>query len=297
MKTRHASGSIRLVKTQRLSGLAAVFFAVGVGFVTPVLATNDGHWVGMDHPRPDSDYTTTAGFMADLNTLGMNIAREGLTHNNLVYDDALVATYNANGISPHNVIDWHKTNSTHYTTTEYYARCLDIMSRYDGNHGHGLINYYIVGNEPDLDNKAPHAVTSTQMVAYITQAYNASRVADPAGGIKIESSPTSSPETTFLRDMINLNVGDVCDYIGVHAYSSQINDGRLSKPWEYQQLHGGTMKPATCSECGVSTSWAPGGWTFAQQNQWQADFGDQAYVQFKQTVPEGYGRRFMRGGR
>ncbi|MBN8707748.1 MAG: hypothetical protein J0I10_00080 [Verrucomicrobia bacterium] len=242
------------------------------------LATNDGDWLGMNHGdvRNNAPVWNQALMLSDLSVLGIKIVREGLTQNNLVYDDSLVANYNSARVSPHNVIDFFKTTTTLYTVAEYKARCMAIMTRYNGLNGLGRVSYYIVGNEPDLC-----GLTPAQAVDFTRAAYEASRQVDPTGGIMVESAPTSSPETNFLRDMINLGVAEVCDYIGVHAYSSQIIDGRLSKPWQFQQQHGGTQKPVSCSEAGLSTTWNTWDTTFAQKNQWQADWAAQAYLQFK----------------
>ena len=269
---------MRSILTRCLPLLTLITISELVITSATVLATNDGDWLGINHGdvRNNAPVFTQSLLLSDLDTLGIKMVREGLTHNNLAYDDGLVLNYNSAGVSVHNFIDYFKPDRTLYSVTEYKARCLEIMTRYNGLNGHGSINYYIVGNEPDLG-----GITAAQAVEFTRLAFEASREADPSGGIKIESPPTSSPETTFLRDMINLDVADVCDYIGTHAYSVQINDGRLSKPWQYLQQHGGTLKPVACSEAGLSTTWDTWDTTFEQKNQWQANWADQAYVQFK----------------
>ena len=81
--------------------------------------------------------------------------------------------------------------------------------------------------------------------------------------------------------MVTAGLTEVCDYIGVHAYSNQINDGRLDNPWILEQQQGGTQKQIAVSEIRVTTDWKPKTFTPEQTLQWKADFLDQAYVQLK----------------
>ena len=259
---------------------AALFVAIS-WFAVPVQATNDGGWLGMDHPygndsrdlNPGYPYTS---FVTDITAVGIKMTRQGLTGND--FCNGLVAYYQSHGVAIHNVL-WQ--GNPMLSTADFKAKCVETMTKYKGK-----IFYYIVGNEPDLvgqadPNRKPLKADPQQAVDYTRAVYEASRVVDPTGGIKVESMPVSSPETPYLQKMIDLGVADVCDYIGVHVYSNQINDGRLSKPWEFLRQHNVTKKPVAASECGMPTIYAPKELTEEQKFQWQAEWLDFAYEQFK----------------
>jgi hypothetical protein len=137
-------------------------------------------------------------------------------------------------------------------------------------HYKGKIQYYIVENEPDVE-FGQGLLTAQQCYEFTQVAYQAAREIDPA--IRIESPPTNSPESDLLRQMIQLGIGNYCDYIGTHVYGSQIMDGRLDKPWQWLDQYGTTRKPIAASECGVNPNWDPpkiGGqeWRRRWQPQW-----------------------------
>jgi len=258
----------------------AALLATILGFAAPAKATNDGGWLGMDHPYGNDSRDLNAGypytsFVTDIEAVGIKMTRQGLAGND--FSDALVTYYQKHGIVIHDVL-----NPGMKPTADFKAKCVEMMTKYKGR-----VFYYIVGNEPDLARQADpnHKSLSAdpqQAVDYTRAAYEASREVDPTGGIKIESMPVSTPETGYLKKMIDLGVVDVCDYIGVHVYSNQVNDGRLSKPWEFLQQHGGTKKPVAASECGMPTKYAPKDLTTdAQKFAWQAEWLDFAYLQFK----------------
>ncbi len=164
--------------------------------------------------------------------------------------DAVVNSYVANHIAMHvpvNPVTMVSQGSSYAdwkNNYDYFVR--GVMSHYQGK-----IFWYIIINEPDLN-----GVTAQQAVDFQQIAFNAARSIDP--NIKIESSPVSSPTATFLNDMLQLGLADYCDYIGIHCYSSEIDDGNLSKPVEWMQALG-IKKPISASECGMSVGWAPAG--------------------------------------
>ena len=270
------SGRLRAV-----SKAAAVFAGI-YWLAVPVQATNDGEWLGINHPYGNDSRDLNAGypytsFVADLGDVGVKMTRQGLASND--FSDGLVGHYQAHGIAIHNVLGI--PGSPLVSAADFKAKCIEKMTRYKGK-----VSYYIVGNEPDLvatigPNGKRLKADPQMAVDYTRAAFEASREVDPIGGIKVESAPVSAPEAPYLQKMINLGVADVCDYIGVHVYSNQINDGRLGKPWEFLQQHGGTRKPIAASECGMPTNYAPKGLTEAQKFAWQAEWLDLAYVQFK----------------
>ena len=96
----------------------------------------------------------------------------------------------------------------------------------------------------------------------------------------MESSPTGSPNTGYLFDMIVTHgVGNYCDTIGVHAYGSQFSEDVIKLPWVWQE-QAGSKKPVGISECGVPlNAW----WTATEITdvQWRERWHALAYVQAK----------------
>jgi hypothetical protein len=253
-------------------------------------ADNDG-WLGMDHPYANDTRALNPSyyypqFISDLQTVKLSMARTGFTYAPTnTFESAEAAAYQQGGISPHSVLDYDSGTTT-MTDSAFYTLCYNTMTEYKGE-----VSYYIVGNEPDLNNNIdPNnkklSADPQQTVNYVQDAYNASRAVDSSGSIKVESAPTSNPTTTYLQSMINDGVTKYCDYLGVHCYSTQIFDGSLNTPWVYQeqQTGGGPIVPVTCSEMGIDCQWDPADQTdtlsLAQQG-WMSDFLDLAYVQFK----------------
>ncbi len=186
--------------------------------------------------------------------IGLQLVREGF---NGVPDSKFGAKVNAYadaGIEPHVSVNmrWAGLVTADYPAwlQSYKQRCVEIMTAYKGK-----LHYYIVGNETDKADPYTGRLSPEQAVDFTRMAYEASRQVDPSGGIKIESAPISSPRPIkdYLKKMYAAGLTDACDYIGVHAYSNQINDGRLDNPWILEQQQGGTQKPIAVSEIGITT--------------------------------------------
>ncbi len=207
----------------------------------------------------NTDPTFVQNNITNDKTLGMTAVRMGMngvgggTVNaafNWTARDAVVNAHVSNHIAMHVPVNpvTMVSKGTNYTewknNYDYFVR--GVMSRYQGK-----IFWYIIINEPDLN-----GVTAQQAVDFQQIAFNAARAIDP--NIKIESSPVSSPTATFLNDMLQLGLANYCDYIGVHVYSSEIDDGSFSKPFEWMQALN-IKKPVSASECGMSVGWAPAG--------------------------------------
>ncbi|HEV7404833.1 MAG TPA: hypothetical protein VGO11_17965 [Chthoniobacteraceae bacterium] len=249
--------------------------------VAPVLrAAPEGDpapWLGINHGDAEQ-----AILLSDLQKTGLRMVREGFNGKPDREFAEKVQAYADTGIEPHVSVNMRGAgiDVPDYPTwlQNYRRRCVEIMTAYQGK-----LRYYIVGNETDKADPFTGRLSPEQAVDFTRMAYEASREVDPAGGIKIESPPVSSPRPIkdYLKKMFAAGLSDCCDYIGVHAYSNQINDGKLDNPWLLQQQQGGTQKPIAISELGVSEDWAPKALTPEQKEQWKAEFLDQAYVQLK----------------
>jgi hypothetical protein len=143
------------------------------------------------------------------------------------------------------------------------------------NHCKGKVNYWIIDNEPDKGKGSKGKVTPETMVNLTRVAYEEAKSIDPA--IMVESPPTNSPESSFLYDMMKGGIDKYCDYIGVHAYGSQIRDGRFNKPWDWEKQLGIT-KPISISESGTFAAWHPEG---IDGEAWRDRWLQQFYVQAK----------------
>jgi hypothetical protein len=159
--------------------------------------------------------------------------------------DVVVNKYLEAGIKIHAVLSarMHVNRDSNYdrwkANWSYY--CRTVMNRYKGK-----IFWYIIDNETDLD--YGNGTLSIQQAVDLTKiAYDIAKSIDT--NIMIESPPPTSPETGYLRDMIKAGIGNYCDYIGVHAYGGQINDGRLNRVWDYLNEFN-VRKPVVVSEAG-----------------------------------------------
>ncbi|MEA3208292.1 MAG: hypothetical protein QOE70_1349 [Chthoniobacter sp.] len=241
------------------------------------IASNRDMWLGINHGDVDQPI-----LLSDLQKIGLHMVREGFNGKPDRKLEAKVSAYVDAGIEPHVSINMRGSgiNVTDYPAwlQNYKQRCIEIMTAYKGK-----LHYYIVGNETDKADPFTGRLTPEQAVDFTRMAYEASRQVDPTGGIKIESAPISSPRPIkdYLKKMFAAGLNDHCDYIGVHVYSNQINDGKLDYPWILEQQQGGTQKPIAISEIGVSMDWAPKTFSPEQKEQWKSDFLDQAYVQLK----------------
>jgi RNA polymerase sigma factor (sigma-70 family) len=242
----------------------------------PAVAAAPDTWLGINH-----GVVAQATLLGDLTACGLHVVRDGFNDPPDAAFAAKVDGYVAAGVEAHVSINMRGSgiDVADYPTwlRNYRQRCVDIMTAYKGR-----LRYYIVGNEPDMRDAFTGRLTPEQAVDFTRMAYEASRVANPAGGIAVESTPLSSPSPggDYFARMLAAGLTDRCDYVGIHVYSNQINDGRLDRPWRQMREHGGTQKPIAVSEAGISADWAPKGSTPAAIQQWKADFLDQAWVQF-----------------
>lgn len=146
------------------------------------------------------------------------------------------------------------------------------MTRY-----RGKVHYYIIDNEPDLSyGVGQMGIYPPALAVDFTRiAFKTARSIDPS--IRIESPPTNSPESPYLREMLKLGIDRYCDTIGIHAYGAQIIDGRYSKVWEWMEEFN-IRKPVAMSEAGVNPAWKPAG---MEGEAWRARWLAQFYVASK----------------
>ena len=214
--------------------------------------------------------------------LGAGAIRNGVTRNYAEHDPALEPWIRA-GIPVHPVISprWECPRGRYdigkNDMSEWYANwqswCHDIFTHYKGR-----VFYYILDNEPDLAGDKAAVYTPAQAVEFTRIAYLEAKTIDPR--IRIESPPTNSPETGYLRRMIQLGVGNYCDAIGVHVYGSEINDGRFDKPWKWMQQYG-VYKPIAASEAGVAVTWGRGPDGKRDPQIWRRNWEQLYYTQIK----------------
>jgi hypothetical protein len=251
-----------------------------------LLLSNDGGWLGMNPGVAASQSTAVAAFQ----DLGLGVVREGLSKSDYTQTASgrSIDTWLANGIDPHVVLgarsfQVNQGSSDAEWAANFQAYCVDVMTYY-----HGKINYYIMGNEPDLSDPTTGNFTQDQTVLLTQAAYQAAQQVNTTYGtsIKLEGAVTSAPNLyTYLQGLINKGITRYCDYLGVHVYGTQIADGVLSLPWSWMenanQSSGCPVRPVVTSESGDYTGWAPTGLTDAQKRQWQTDWVAQWYVQMK----------------
>jgi hypothetical protein len=247
---------------------------------TPGAPGADSAWVGMNG---NTGFLTSASYVAavsaGLDSINAQIVRTGAdfvgganTTQAFTFTtrDAVVNAHVAAGDIMHMVmspIDQVNRGSSQAQWEANWARFAStIMRRYQGK-----VFYYIVDNEPDIAFKN---VTPAQMVALTKIAYDSAAVID--ANIKIESPPTTSPSSSFLRDMINLGVTRYAHVLGLHSYGDQISDGHgqsIKTPWAWMLASGYPVLPVASSENGVDANY--GG------RDWQARWVRQNYVQHK----------------
>jgi hypothetical protein len=231
--------------------------ALVISLLVPcALATNDPDFVGMNN---GTGYNTSPDYV-DWNIsrnkeLGLGRVRMGMDNVggftegeafNFGHRDVAVDKYLAAGIKIHSVLSarGHVKRDPNYDKwkANWAYFCKNIFSHYKGK-----ISYYIVDNETDIS--YGNGILSPQEAVDLTRiAYETAKSIDPT--IMIESPPTTSPETTYLREMIRLGISKYCDYIGVHAYGGQINDNRLNRVWSFLNEFN-IEKPVAVSEAGA----------------------------------------------
>ncbi|MDA3961266.1 MAG: hypothetical protein PF961_10795 [Planctomycetota bacterium] len=151
----------------------------------------------------------------------------------------------------------------------YRERC-EVIMRHFSSPGAERIYHYIVGNEPDLKDAFTGLPGRPDVAVRLTQAaWEAAQAVNP-GVIVVESPPTGSPDTPYLREMIVTHqVYRYCDVIGTHVYGGQTIDPRVGLPWQHL-AEAGVRHPVACSESGVTQGWAHKAKTPGRE--WQTDY-------------------------
>lgn len=228
-------------------------------------------WAGINpiHGGQLANTQILSNSLKGIRELGLRMARVGVDHP-LDRQEQIYNAFLAQGVTIHAPLPMGGR-----TPEQYRAFANATMQRFKGK-----VSYYIVGNEPDLNNYTP-----AQAVEYTRIAYEESRKVAPDGSIRVESSPTSSPGNKYLKSMIDLGVTRYADVVGVHSYGTQINDNHnlsIRRPWEYMaaanKASGYPIKPVASSENGTATGYAPDG---LDGRVYQARWFYQNYVQHK----------------
>jgi hypothetical protein len=140
------------------------------------------------------------------------------------------------------------------------------------------IRYYIVDNEPDLDyGTGQRARARADLVVAMQQAcYEAIKAVDP--GIRLESSPATSPATRYNRELLAAGIARYADAFGTHMYGGQLEDDAIETLRGYLREFGVDL-PIAVSEAGVDPNWyTAGGEThegltgYEARAQWLRDF-------------------------
>ena len=260
-------------------------FLVATLFSSARAQTNDGQWLGINAPH----YSSLNSHLSDLGLkairMGSGWQQSGKPDEMRYRDDAKISSFAAAGYTLHMAVPYRgydfnnkKIDVADFETwvSNYKELCRQTISRY-GSPGNVKVPYYICGNEPDLNDPFSGNLTPYQAYRFSRALWEAKNQINSS--LKTESSPVSSPDATFLREMINAGVADYTDVIGIHAYADQFDDGRLSKPWGWLQTAGKT-KPIAISESGVplGAGWAPSG---IDEVLWRTRWHQLAYVQAK----------------
>jgi hypothetical protein len=221
-----------------------------------ILAITDSQYVGINN---GTGYDTTPSYVdwsiSKDKELGVGSVRMGMDNVggyregeafNFGHRDVAVDKYLAANIAIHTVISarGHVNRDSDYEKwkANWSYFCKNVMTHYKGK-----ISWYIIDNETDIS--YGNGTLSPQQAVDLTKiAFEIAKSIDP--NIVIESPPPTSPETPYLREMISLGIANYCDYIGVHAYGGQINEGRLNRVWQYLQEFG-VKKPVVVSEAGA----------------------------------------------
>jgi hypothetical protein len=234
-------------------------------------AQTDREHIGINNSNRESNLSLARDYVKRDLELGVGAVRSGMdgvggrfvgAPFDFAAKDAVVDLYRASNLTVHTVVharygvDHHGNNAT-ISPADYetWMRNFDYYVRGVMQHYRGRIFHYIVENEPELHYPGSGGwLTARQAVDFTRIAFRAARDIDPM--IRIESPPTNTPESPTLREMLELGLADWCDYIGVHAYGSQIDDNRFANLWtllaEFK-----IRKPVCVSECGANPDWAP----------------------------------------
>jgi len=241
---------------------------------TSYLGINNGTGYNTDPTFTDRSIQQTKDLGIELVRMGMDGVygnREGAS---FIWSarDLVVNKYIQAGLRIHAPIAprYHVYRDSNYeqwkANFRYFAR--NVMERYKGK-----IFYYIIDNEPDLD-YGNGTMTAQQCVDMTRIAYETAKSIDP--NIKIESPPPTSPGSYILKEMIDLGIDKVSDFIGIHAYGGQIREGEFGNPWRLLAARG-IRKPVVVSESGTISSWYQGSSTEREnyRKRWFVIFGQQ----------------------
>lgn len=247
----------------------------------PARAVQDSAYIGINNGTGfQTDPTYVARSIAADQDLGVGSARVGIDDVGgrvvgapfaWAKRDATIAAYQAANIqvravmSPRLMVERDADYDKWKANWRTFAA--GVMAHYKGR-----VFYYIIDNEPDVD-YGNGKLSAQQSFDMCQIAYQEAKKIDPR--IQIESPPPASPESPILREMIALDIGSVCDFIGMHAYGGQIDEDRMGAPWKMLDELKTTRKPLVISESGAINSYFKNG---AQtRRQWFEEY----YVQLK----------------
>jgi hypothetical protein len=266
------SSSPALDRRRVLAGAAAIAGGTLLGSAPrsarAALPAPPPHWAGVNHGTGFflSEPFLTTSLQAG-NALGLKAIRWGINgvggsteggRFTWTNRDAAMARYRAAGYQIHGVISFreHVLRGTSMTQWErnwrYFAR--NVMSHYRDD-----VRYWIIDNEPEkgFGNYYP---TPAETVKFTRIAFEEFTDLGLQDRCMIESPPVASPETDYLRQMLELGLADYCHVIGCHCYGDQIQDKRIRKLWDRLAAVGATDVAAGISECGAPATWAPTGY-------------------------------------
>ena len=247
----------------------------------PARAVGDRAFVGINNNTGFiTDPTYVARSIAADNDLGVGSARVGMDdiggrNVGLPFSwtkrDATIESYHTAKIqiratmSPRLMIDRDADPVKWRANWRYFAS--NVMAHYKGR-----VFYYIIDNEPDVD-YGNGKLTAQESFDLCKIAFEEARKIDPR--IQIESPPPAAPDSQIMKEMIALDIGSVCDVIGMHAYGGQIDETVLGRPWEWLTEFKTTRKPLVISESGAIDPW------FKTGAQGRREWFDKFYVQLK----------------
>ena len=225
------------------------------------------YWAGINHGTgffPGEPFLSAS--IRASNSLGLKAIRWGMNGVNGSSDggrftwtnrDAALAKYRAAGYQIHGVISFREhvqrgSSSAQWERNwRYFAR--NVMSRYRND-----VRYWIIDNEPDRG-FGGYYPTPAETVKFTRIAFEELNDLGIQDRCMLESPPVASPESDYLRQMLDAGLANYCHVIGFHCYGTQIEDQRIRRVWDRLAAKGIRHLAAGISECGSPANWAPSG--------------------------------------